>query len=232
MVLPDNYETTYTCINGRGTTAKIFVNSDYSKAYKIYRKNFLYEDDKFKTFLTFQNPNFFTPIDTVSLESDRNKYVGYEMNYDTGISLPNLKDQNLVDLINSSKNIYPNLKDLSAYHFLIMDPNVENITFSTEFKFVDTYSFLLLKSYSQELILKRNMIKINDAVMSGLINSSYKKAIVDYLKNSHSKYLEMFINLIQNNLDNADYIYNILSILEEVTKEEELSRVRKIVCNK
>ena len=61
------------------------------------------------------------------------------------------------------------LEEISSHHFIISDPNPDNITFSNNYKFVDTYSFLLSKKHIDEAIFVRNLIKVNISVLSGLL---------------------------------------------------------------
>lgn len=149
MILPKNYEKIYHCVNECGSTAKIYANEDYTKAYKIYKKVFRYNQQKFEEFKSFSNPSFFTPIDMLSFYENPDYYVGYEMNFDNGVSLPKIKDGYLLEFIKASLYVSKNLAELTKHHFLIVDPNSENITFSDHFKFVDTYSF---RCYSRRAI--------------------------------------------------------------------------------
>lgn len=151
IILPKNYQDIYPCINETGYTAVIYASPDYQYAYKIFKNQFKYYEEKFNELLKFDNPNFFTPIDLVSI-MDASNLAGYKMIYDNGVALPNLTDISLSNLIKSASDINPNLYDLSQHCFLITDPNVDNITFSDTYKFVDTYNFLHAKNFSPEKI--------------------------------------------------------------------------------
>ena len=227
MILPKNYEKIYHCVNECGSTAKIYANEDYTKAYKIYKKVFRYNQQKFEEFKSFSNPSFFTPIDMLSFYENPDYYVGYEMDFDNGVSLPKIKDGYLLEFIKASLYVSKNLSELTKHHFLIVDPNSDNITFSDSFKFVDTYSFRLMKDFNKDLLFKRNMMRVNDMVMSGLIDMHYKQLIELYLRKIKSKYLESFLKLTKDNPDNEMYIYDCLSILLDATQEEQLQVVKQ-----
>ena len=59
------------------------------------------------------------------------------------------------------------------------------------------------------------------------ISFSYKKLILEYLKNINSKYLDLFTKIIESDSKNEEYIYNILSILQETTKKNDLHDIKK-----
>lgn len=226
VIFPKNYQDFYPCINECGSSSVIYASLDYTKAYKIHRKGFNYDKDKFKYYLAFNHPNCFFPTDTVVIENNPNLVVGYEMNFDDGIALSKISDVNLSSLIAASLDVSGTLKEISNCHFLVVDPNVDNITFSTTFKFVDTYSYLLAMKYAEEVIYKRNIVRINDAVLCGLIGFSYKKVIIDYLSNKNSKDLDLLLSILSDR-GTDDYIYNILSIIQDATQEDSLSRVKR-----
>lgn len=229
IILPKNYAKIYPCINSAGATAKIFVRPDYNYAYKVYRNQFNYDEEKFKQFLKLNNPNCLSPKDILSIEGN-NCLAGYMMFFDDGVSLSKIKDEELEKLIKASLEIKNTLQDLSENHFLIMDPNVDNIIFSNSYKFVDTYSFSLRKSISSTTIQIMNTKKVNEMVLCGLIGQAYQKLFKAYLTLVKSKYLDYFSKL--NNQD-SNYIYDTLSIIREVTKEETLGRVKtKIIAQK
>lgn len=232
MILPKDYENLYPCINECGKASKIYVNLEHSKAYKIYRNIFKYDKEKFEELLSLFNPNCISPTDTISMENNPNLYIGYEMNFDTGIALSKISNTDLDDLIIASLAIPETLTEISNHHFLITDPNVDNIIFSSAFKFVDTYSFLLAKKFTKELIYQRNITKINDTVLCGLIDLSYKKIIESFLVNIDSKYLELFLNLVKHDLSNINYIHDILSIIQETTQEDELKNAKQKILSR
>jgi len=229
IILPKNYDEIYPCINSTGATSKIFVSPDYNCAYKVYRSEFNYDEGKFKQFLKLNNSNCLSPKDILSIEGS-NCLAGYMMLFDNGVSLSRVKDEELEKLIKASLEIKYTLKDLSDHHFLIMDPNVDNIIFSNSYKFVDTYSFSLRKSISSATLQVMNTKKVNEMVLCGLIGQSYKKIIRVYLNLIRSKYLDYFFKL--NNQDD-NYIYDVLSIIREATKEEILERAKtKVITQK
>lgn len=224
IILPENYTQIYPCINRSGSTAEIFANEYYTKAYKIYRNRFKYNKEKFDAFLKFHNENCFLPKEIVSIENKPNLYVGYEMDYDNGIALRQIIDESLSKLIESSLELITTLEEISSHHFIISDPNPDNITFSNNYKFVDTYSFLLSKKHIDEAIFKRNLIKVNISVLSGLLGFSYQENVINYLRTINSKYLDYYINLKKTNIN---FIYDILSIIQESTKEDSLRNAKK-----
>lgn len=227
MILPQNFEKTYPCINECGASSIIYANPDFTEAYKIYKNTFPYEENKFKKYTNYNHPNFFFPKDTLSKENNQDQLIGYKMDFDQGTALSKLINVDINKLIKEAQNIHNSLKDLSNNHFLIVDPNIDNITFSNTFKFVDTYSYLLLPKYSSEIIYTRNILKTNETVLCGLISFSYKKLILEYLKNTNSKYLELFIKYIETETKTEQYIYHILSIIQETTKENNLPEIKK-----
>lgn len=227
MILPKNYQSIFPCINECGASSVIYANADYTKAYKIYRNQFNFDEEKFKYYLAFDHPNCFFPTDVARDYDNPNLIVGYEMNFDSGIALSKIADSSLSLLITESLSVSETLKELSNNHFLIADPNVDNITFSTTYKFVDTYSYLLVLKYASETIYKRNITRVNDTVLCGLIGFSYKKYVERYLRMIDSKYLDLFIKSIQTKKANDNYIYDILSIVQEETKEDSLIKAKK-----
>lgn len=227
MILPENYKEKYRCINECGATSKIYTNADSTKAYKIYRNKFRYDQDKMDEFLSFHNPNCISPTDTISIENQPEVYVGYEMDFDSGISLPKITNQDLDKLIKASLNFPETLREISDHHFLIVDANVENITFSDTYKFVDTYSFLLAKKFATEIIYQKNLRKVNETVLCGLIDFAYKKILASFLKDINSRYLPMYENLLGGGYNGTNYVYDMLSIIQETTQENDLLLARK-----
>lgn len=223
IILPKNYQDIYPCINETGYTAVIYASLDYQYAFKIYKKQFKYDEEKFNEFLKFTNPNCFTPKDLVSIEN-ANNLAGYKMLYDAGTSLPNLTDVSLSMLIKSASDINPTLQDLSQYHFLITDPNVDNITFSNTYKFVDTYNFLHAKKFSAEKIQQRNLLRVNESILCGLMGFSYRNRIIKYLNTIQSKHLNIFLNLDKNN---PNFVYEALSIIQDTTNQDQLNKAKK-----
>lgn len=227
IILPHNYKDIYPCINETGSTAVIYASKDYQFAYKIFKNQFKYNPEKCNKFFSLEIPNCFIPIDLVSLEIPNN-LVGYKMYYDDGISLPKLTDTSLSKLIQSSLDINPTLQNISQHKFLITDPNVDNITFSNTYKFVDTYNFLFAQKYSQEIIHQRNLSRVNESVLCGLIDFSYKDFLIKYLSLINPKYLNMFLNIDRNN---PFFVYEVLSIIQEITKEDKLNRAKENILS-
>lgn len=226
FILPADYEKIYSCINTSGATSKIYANLNYTEAYKIYLKKFNYQEEKMNKLIFFKNPNVIAPTDIINIQNN-NEIVGYKMNYEEGKSLSKLLDADISLLIKASLDIPNTLKDISHHNFLITDPNIDNIVFSKEFKFVDVYSFLWAQKFSEDVILQKNLKKTNISVLSGLLGFSYQLDIANYLKNQHSKYLEKILNL---NSDAENYIYLYLSLLQETMKEDSLKLVRQKIC--
>lgn len=223
MILPENYENVYPCINSCGSTAKIYASPNYSTAYKIYRKKFKYNEERFKKISSFHHPNCICPTDTTSIENNPNLYVGYEMAFDDGIALPNIVNESLTNLIQATVELPNTLNEISNHKFLITDPNPNNITFSNTYKFVDTYSFLWLQNISSNTIFQRNLNKVNVSILSGLIDYSYYQNIENYLLSTNSKYLDIVLNSTKTS---TDFLYNILSIIQETTKENSLKKAK------
>lgn len=146
------------------------------------------------------------------------------MDYDNGIALRQIIEESLSKLIESSLELITTLEEISSHHFIISDPNPDNITFSNNYKFVDTYSFLLSKKHIDEAIIKRNLIKVNISVLSGLLGFSYQENVINYLRTINSKYLDYYIDLKKTNIN---FIYDILSIIQESTKEDSLRNAKK-----
>ena len=149
------------------------------------------------------------------------------MDFDNGTALSKITDANLNRLITESLSISNSLKALSSSHLLIIDPNVDNITFGETFKFVDTYSYLLAIKYSSETIYQRNLRRVNDSILCGLIYFSYKKIIENYLIKTNYRYLYLFMDIIETKTQNENYVYEILSIIQETTGEEQLIKIKK-----
>lgn len=223
MIFPKNYREIYPCINAAGFSAEIYANSDYTEAYKVYLKKFNYDEEKIHEFSLLCNPNVFVPIDVLMLQ-DEGEYIGYKMAFDDGQSLSKIKDANFSALINASLDILDTLTDISNHHFLIIDPNVDNITFSETYKFVDTYSFRFAKQFSCDKVFQRNLRKVNISVLSGLLGFSFDLDVKKYLKKCHSKYLEKIQDL---DYSKSDFLYLYLSMLQETVKEDSLEKVKQ-----
>lgn len=227
MILPVNYKEKYRCINECGATSIIYTNADSTKAYKIYRNKFRYNKEKMDEFLSFHNPNCISPTDTISIENQPQIIVGYEMDFDSGKAISKITNQDLDQLIKASLDFPETLKEISDHHFLIVDPNIENITFSDTYKFVDTYSFLLAKKFATEIIYQKNLRKVNETILCGLIDFAYKKILADFLKNINSRYLSMYENLLGEGYNSTNYVCDMLSIIQESTQENDLLLARK-----
>ncbi len=223
MVLPENYKEIYPCINTSGFTANIYANLDYTEAYKIYLKKFNYDEAKMHEFSLLCNPNIFVPMDILSLQS-RDDFIGYKMAFDDGKPLSRLRDAHFSELIAASFDILDTLADVSDHHFLITDPNIDNITFSTTYKLVDTYSFLWAKKFSKDKIFERNLKKINVSILNGLLGFSFDRDIESYFRNYHSKYLEKIQALDSSK---SDFLYLYLSMVQEATQEDSLKKVKQ-----
>lgn len=165
IVLPKNYKEIYPCVNECGFTSKIYANKEYTEAYKIYRKQFNYKEDKFKAIKNFENEHFLTPQDIIFIEGQKDS-VGYKMRYDSSISIPKLSDADLNKLILSALYLPLDISDLITHNFLITDPNPDNITFGDSYNFVDTYSFLHTDRFNIDLIKQKNTIKTNTSIIT------------------------------------------------------------------
>lgn len=228
IILPQNYEQLYPCINSCGATAKIYSNGD--KVYKIYRRvnNFKYCEEKFKQMLNLYHPNVFLPTDIVSSENSSNIYIGYEMDMDNGKALSNLKDADFNKLITSSVDIPEILLWVSSNYFLISDPNVDNVTFDNCYSFVDTYDFSWLPGKSVDKIYQLNLKRINETILCGLLGFEYEKCAIAYLNQISFSLFNQFLRLDHSK---SNFIYECLSIVQEATQEEGLKKVRNKILN-
>lgn len=224
-ILPHDYKEKYKCINSSGSTALIYADEYLEYAYKIYYSKFKYNEEKIEEFLKLNNPNCLSPKDIISLDSNPEELVGYEMIFDSGIALNRLRGISLTELISASKDIAPTLQDISSHHFLIVDPNVENIIFSDTYKFVDTYSFGLFKQFSEDKIYLKNLLKVNQVVLNGLIGIYYREFLTKYLE-QNPKYKRIIQSL--KTID-ANYIYIILSLIQDSLQEDDLELVQSKV---
>ena len=55
-----------------------------------------------------------------------------------------------------------------------MDFNINNVTFSDAFKFVDVYAFAWLKQYRESLLYRQSINRMNVSICCGIIDINYK----------------------------------------------------------
>lgn len=222
IILPKNFDSKYECIGGKGANSRIYRGQDSDVAYKIYRKGFSYDEDKMKEFFSMDHPNCMSPKDVVAVGTI-DEVSGYSMLYDDGRILRELGNVSLSSLIEGSLDLGDTIKEVSDHHFVITDPNVDNVIFSYAFKLVDTYSFLLAKKMVASVLFKKNMNKVNETMMCGLLDFSYRRVLEEYLR-VYGKYGNIFENL---NRQNERYVYEILSIIQETTGEETIGQAKR-----
>lgn len=225
MNLPSNYKDTLVCVNKRGATAEIWSNKKRSEAYKIYYGRFPYEEQKFNAFLNLNNPNCFSPKDLVFVEGEEVE-KGYLMDFDHGKSLRLIQDESLNKLITSSDLIAPTIEDITAHHFLIVDPNIENITYSETFKFVDVYAFAWLQRNREQLLYRQSINRVNTSICCGIIDINYKKVLELYFRKIGFKWLDYFLK--QRNTD-TDYVRTVLTLLQEATNTDSLREAKQLI---
>ncbi|MCI8588810.1 MAG: hypothetical protein HFG40_04080 [Bacilli bacterium] len=224
IVFPNNYKEIYPCINQTGFTADIYTDKNRSEAYKIYRSGFDYKEDKFNHLKQMSNKNCTSPLDEISLEKQRDLPIGYLMKYDDGIVLAYLQDANMIELMGATDDYLETLREISYYKCLISDPNINNISFKQTFRFLDVYSFTWAQKISENKIYDRNLNKINETILCGIIDFDYKRKIRTYLAQKHSKYLEAYLALDK---ESPIFVPDILSILMEETKEQSIKSARE-----
>lgn len=227
MILPDNYKNIFQCINASGSTATIYSSEDGTKAYKIYTQKFKYDEKKFNALKNAQHPNYLMPIDTLSLESNLTNFIGYETNLDRGIALSQILDESIDALVEAATDVPETLAHLNDHNMIIIDPNVDNIIFSDTFKFVDTYSFALAEKFSKELIKRRNLLKVNEMMLCGLINMSYREIVTRYLQKTNPKAYELFLKTLETQKETGNFVPDILSIIQEATEENSLQKAKE-----
>ena len=115
------------------------------------------------------------------------------------------------------------MKQLSQHHFLIADPNVDNIIFSDTYKLVDVYLFLLMKTILPEKLYARNLARVNETILCGLIDFSYRVRLINYLNSINSRYAIWFKEL---NRQNPIFVYEALSIIQDATEAETLEQAK------
>lgn len=221
IILPKNYDNKYECISGKGANSRIYKEQDSDVAYKIYRKGFSYDEAKMNEFYKMEHPNCISPKDVVAVGT-HNELSGYSMLYDDGRILRQLGNVSLTLLIESSLGLSDTIKEVSEHHFVITDPNVDNVIFSDAFKLVDTYSFLLAKKMVVSALFKKNMNKVNETMMCGLLDYSYRRILEEYLR-VYGRYEDIFDRL---NRQSEQYVYELLSIIQETTGEETIGQAK------
>lgn len=225
IILPKNFDSKYECVSGKGANSKIYKEQDSDIAYKIYKSGFSYDEEKMQEFFRMNHPNCMSPKDVVAVGSS-SKVSGYAMIYDDGKILRELSGASLSDLIVGTLDLGDTVRDVSEHHFVITDPNVDNVIFSDAFKLVDTYSFLLAKKMVVSALFKKNMNKVNETMMCGLLDFSYKRVLEEYLS-VYGKYGDIFESL---NRQDERYVYDLLSIIQETTKADTMGQAkRKII---
>lgn len=229
IIFPNNYKEVYSCINQTGFTADIYTDEERSRAYKIYRAGFNYQEDKFNHLKQISDRNCIRPMDVVALEEEKDITIGYEMAYDDGIVLAYLQEANILELIGAADEYLETLREISYYQCLISDPNVNNISFKRTFRFLDVYSFTWVKKISEGKIYDRNLSKINETILCGVIDFDYKRKISAYLEQKHSKNLEAYLKMDKRS---PIFVPDILSILTEETKESSLSSVKQKIITR
>ena len=225
MKLPSNYRETLVCVNRRGATAEIWSNQKQTEAYKIYYGNFPYEEQKFNAFLSLNNPNCFSPKDLVFIEGE-DLEKGYSMNFDDGKSLRLVQDESLDKLISAADLIAPTIEDITSHHFSIVDANIENITFSDAFKFVDVYAFAWLKQYRESLLYRQSINRMNVSICCGIIDINYRKILELYFRKINYKGLDYFL---KQRTGSKDYVKTVLTLVQEATNTDSLREVKQLI---
>lgn len=212
-------------LNSKGKEALIYqVNNTI---YKIYRNKFPYIEEKVTRFKNIEIENVALLKDVLI---DINPY-GYIMDPMYGVVLNTNLDYQINSAIVAAKNLPQTIKEISSYHLTPSDINVDNILFNVEkqtFEFVDTYGYIFFDKFTVEKLYNHNLKRINDTILCGLLSQEWKKSVYNLLLKYNSNYLKY----VENNQSSL-YLYNILSILQEILDTNTISEMKqKIITQK
>lgn len=226
IILPKNYYENLDCVSVRGAEARIYVDKERQLAYKIYRdQGYCHLDEKsINRFKCITHLDCIKPLDLVSTEENPGLVIGHSMEFVPASSLPFMRGANIEALMKASLEIFKVVKDISRNKFMIRDHNTQNYAYSRgSFKFFDVSFYAYLKYSIQAVLYKWNLIIVNDAIVSGLVGFSYKKLVPYYLDIVAPELKRQYEKC---RLTDDDFVYKVLSLLLEASKEASLDEVK------
>lgn len=200
--------------NDGGQEGKLYLIDNH--LYKIY-KHFPYNEEKIEQFKNMK-------INHVALAKDAvvegTTVVGYQMDPVVGKLLSD--NHSLESIIEASKWLGQTVRQMSEYHLVPADMNIDNIMLDIKnrFNLVDTYGYLIYDKLSPNILFSHNMKRINEAAMCGLIDHDWRVHITQYFKGK----------LPTSREDNSElFLYDIFKNLQTEFECEDVKQLSKTI---
>jgi hypothetical protein len=226
IFINNDFFNNYTQFN-QGKEARLYLIEDV--VYKIYFKQFKYNQSKISFFQSLNLSNFVFPNDVVYTDE---KPIGYTMDFVNGKNIHYCDDKKVTSIIEASNTVCNNVKLLSNHKLVPVDLNIDNIIWDNineQYVFVDTYGYIYSEKLDPETIYKHNIGRINESIICGLISQDWYAEMIAFLIHNRSKFIEQVSKKTKNR---NNYLYEVLSILQEETKAETIGQMKAKIKTK